>query len=152
MKRRVEKAARREAAARALVVGKEEGSTALFAAPGPSRVHLKTHQTTNPHKSQDVPNCLARKETGRERWSGGDGEERKGKERAKAQVNSPPGRQRAFSGLFSQAWKNLLRNPQMTGCNFLCSNLQNHPPPARRLFCHIYCCLLPSCKYIFCIL
>lgn len=78
MKRRVEKAARREAAAGALVVGKEEGSTALAAAPGPGSVRLKTHQTTNPHKGQAVPNCLARKETGRERRNSGDGQERKG--------------------------------------------------------------------------
>lgn len=108
------------------------------AAPGAWQVAPKDWR--NPHRPPQhrTPGpSLKGKELGR--WGGGERERERG-ERTNTLVNSPPGMQRAFSGLVSQPWKNLLRNPQMTGCNFLCANLQSHPPSLRRLFCHIYCC------------
>lgn len=157
------KAAAGKAVARALgLAAGERGSQPRpgpGCCPGPGRVRVTIEirpptPTPTPRPKPFQTGRLERK--GIEKM-GRSGKERERGERANTQVNSPPGTQRAFSGLVSQPWKNLLRNPQMTGCNFLCANLQPPTPThtLKKTFFFLVTFIAAdflAVKYILCIL
>lgn len=71
--------------------------------------------------------------------------ERKGEEKEGIEEMGRRGKERertgkSPSGQTACLFRSILRNPQMTGCNFLCFNLQ-HPPPKKTLLSHL---LLPT--------